>query len=45
MKSEIHNMLLRQLSYAIKNQLKALNAIEEGILSLSLVLYGIQELA
>ena len=33
-------MLLRQLSYAIKNQLKAPKAPSRGISCLSLVLYG-----
>ena len=36
-------MLLRQLSYAIKNQLKAPKAPTRGISCLSLVLYGIRK--
>ena len=36
-------MLIRQLSYAIKNQLKAPKAPTRGISFLSLVLYGISQ--
>ena len=40
--SEEFIVMLRQLSYAIKNQLKAPKAPYKGLSCLSLVLYGIR---